>query len=64
MLEQYRKRFVGMQAFIAVVVGGVFIVCHRQWLPAAMFFVVMQIGALLGAGWASRLMRKSQSRGW
>ena len=64
MWEHYKKRFFGMQAFIAAFVCGVFVVCHRQWLPAAMFFVVMQMGALVGAGWASRLTRKAQSRGW
>jgi hypothetical protein len=64
MWEQYKKRFVRMQAFILAFACGVFVICNRQWLPAAMFFVVMQISAFVGAGWASRLTRKTQSRGW
>ena len=56
-MEHYKKTFVGMQVFIALVTAALFILFHRLWIPAATFFVMMQVGALVGALWATRLKR-------
>jgi len=64
MLEHYKKRFFGMQILIATVTLGVFLVTQHRLVPAAMFFFAMQLGAVVGAAWASRLKRKYQARGW
>jgi hypothetical protein len=65
MLEHYKKRFVGMQIFIAIFVLGIYLVDGHQWIPAAVFFVVMQFSAFVGAAWATRLKRRmQQGRGW
>lgn len=64
MLEHYKKRFWGMQIVIATVTLGVFFATHHILVPAAMFFFTMQLGAVVGAAWATRLKRKYQARGW
>jgi len=63
MLEQYKKRFWGMQAFIALVVIAVYM-STRLWGPPVVFFMTMQLGAFLGAAWAHRLKRKIQGQSW
>jgi hypothetical protein len=62
MLEHYKKRFLGMQSFIAFVVIAVYFAMNHRVVPAAIFFVTMQIGALMGAAWADRLTRRMQGR--
>ncbi len=72
MWEHYKKRFLGMQLLIAIVTSGVYLASgqsldrssDRSWVPAAMFFITMQLGAVLGAAWATRLKRKYLARGW
>lgn len=64
MWEHYKKRFLGMQILIAIVTSGVYLAAGRAWVPAAMFFITMQLGAVLGAAWAPRLKRKYLARGW
>ena len=64
MLEHYKKRFFGMQTFIAFVVIAVYFAMNHRVAPAAVFFVMMQIGALVGAAWAARLTRRLQGRVW
>ncbi|HYP76335.1 MAG TPA: hypothetical protein VER12_10280 [Polyangiaceae bacterium] len=61
MWEQYRKTAKGMQIIIAVVTIAVVIWSHHL-AAGAMFFVVMQLSAVLGAGWSVRL-RRLQERG-
>ena len=56
-MEHYKKTFVGMQVFIALVTAALFVLLHRLWIPAVTFFVMMQVGALVGALWATRLKR-------
>jgi uncharacterized membrane protein YfcA len=56
MWEQYKRTFVFTQVVI------VFITClaylgQRQWPTAALLFLVMQVGAVVGAVWAARLRR-------
>jgi hypothetical protein len=60
MWEQYRKTFVGMQVTIAAITGGAYFTMYRSFVPAAVFFVVMQSGALLGAYWGMRLKKRGQ----
>ena len=62
MWKHYRKTFVRMQIVIAIVTGIVFFVAQRQLPPAVLFFVVMQIGAIVGAIWAARLTALIQRR--
>ena len=55
MWNHYRKTFKSMQVTIAVFVAAVYVFFGRRWEAAAVFFVVMQAGALVGAVWAARL---------
>jgi uncharacterized membrane protein YfcA len=57
MWKQYKKTFVGMQLVICAITGGV-LAWRHLWDLAAMFFVTMQIGAVLGAMWGQRLKSK------
>ena len=56
MWARYRKTFASMQLFIAVIALGVLLLSHRFFLAGA-FFCTMQLGALFGAAWATRLER-------
>jgi len=61
MWEQYRKTAKGIQIVIAIVTIGITILT-RHLAAGAVFFVAMQLSAVLGAGWATRLQRL-QERG-
>jgi hypothetical protein len=61
MWEQYRKTAVGIQIVIAVVTVAV-LLWSRVLVVGAVFCLAMQLSALLGAGWATRLHRL-QERG-
>ena len=61
MWEQYRKTAVGIQIVISLVTFAV-VIWSRHLAAGAVFFVVMQLGAVLGAGWSVRL-RRLQERG-
>jgi hypothetical protein len=61
MLEQYKKTFKPMQGLIAFVTCSV-LIWLRAWNIAAGFFLVMQIGAVLGAFWASSLKSRILQR--
>ncbi|HVZ37200.1 MAG TPA: hypothetical protein VG963_32480 [Polyangiaceae bacterium] len=56
MWEQYKRTFVGMQAFILVAVLCILIGSHRVY-AAGVFLIAMQLGALFGAMWGARLKR-------
>jgi hypothetical protein len=62
MWQHYQRTFAGMQIMIAVVTVGIYFFLGRQMAAAVMFFIVMQIGALLGAAWAARLRRLMERR--
>jgi hypothetical protein len=62
MWQHYQKTFAGMQIMIAVVTAGIYFFVGRQMVAALTFFIVMQIGALLGAAWAARLRRAMEQR--
>jgi hypothetical protein len=57
MLERYKRTFVVTQAVIAAVTVAIFTQFH-VWQAAAVFFATMQLGAIVGAGWAARVKRK------
>jgi hypothetical protein len=60
MWEHYKKTFGRMQTVIALVTGEVFVGLHQMWFVTATFFLTMQVGAVVGAMWATRLKRKLQ----
>ena len=63
MWEHYQKTLKPVQATIATVTIAVYFGMHRMWFVTAVFFLMMQVGALLGALWAHRLRRKVQLQG-
>jgi len=62
MWQQYKKTLVGMQVTIAAFTAGAYLMMYRSFVPAAVFFVVMQIGAVFGAYWGARLKSRTQAR--
>lgn len=62
MWAQYKATFARMQLMIALITALVFFGLNRMGSVAAAFFIVMQLGSLVGATWASRLKRKMQPR--
>ena len=63
MWEEYRKTLKPVQALIATVTAATYLGMHRMWFVTAVFFLMMQVGALLGALWAHRLRQKVQLPG-
>jgi len=55
MWNQYKKTAVMTQAFIAITCVTVYFGTGRQALAALIYFAVMQVGAVLGALWASSI---------
>src|SRR5713226_352143 len=62
MWEQYRRTFRSMQALMVVVTLVVMSWTHA-WQKAAVVFVTMQIGAVLGANWGSQLKDRIRRAG-
>lgn len=58
MWSQYKRTLPFVQATILVVTVWIFLTAHHLLLLAALFFAVMQLGAILGAMWAYRLKQK------
>jgi hypothetical protein len=58
MWEQYKKTLIGMQLMIAVMTAVAYVLMYRNWQPAAVFFVAMQICAVGGAYWAMHLRKR------
>ena len=61
MFERYRRTFLGTQVLIAAVTAAIFLKL-QVWQTAAVFFVMMQLGAVVGALWASQLKRRIEQR--
>lgn len=57
MLAQYKKTFVPTQAVIALIAVAVLRLSH-SWSLAGLFFLTMQLSAVVGAAWALRLRGK------
>jgi hypothetical protein len=64
MWDHYRKSFWSMQVMILGITCAVFVMARQLWLVAALFFVVMQLGSVIGALWATRLRRKLERPPW
>jgi uncharacterized membrane protein YfcA len=62
MWHQYKRTFAKTQLVIALVTAGTFLGLGQVWARSAVFFLVMQVGAVLGAGWGVRLRRKVDGR--
>jgi hypothetical protein len=58
MWAQYKRTFWFMQVLICLVTCGIYLTMNHLVVAAALFFVVMQVSAVVGAMWASRLKRK------
>jgi len=58
MWAQYQKTFLQIQTLIAMVTCAVFFATGYRLAAAAVFFLVMQIGAVLGAMWGVRIKAK------
>ena len=58
MWEHYKKTFGSMQFAIAVASISIFYGLGHRLATTAVFFLMMQGGAVLGAAWAKRLRRK------
>ena len=58
MWEQYKKTLGAMQVVIGMVTIGV-LLWSRVWPLAGLFFVTMQIAAVIGAMWGHRLKGKA-----
>ena len=57
MWTQYRKTFWPMQAMILVVALVIYFGMDRLFSRAAIFWAIIQIGAVIGAAWAARLKK-------
>ena len=58
MWDHYKKTFKSMQAGIAIATIVLYFGLHRQPRVTAVFFLMMQLGAVVGAAWAQRLRHK------
>jgi hypothetical protein len=58
MWEQYKNTFLRMQIMIAVVTVMIYMKLGHSVVIAAGFLLAMQLGAVVGAMWGTRLKRK------
>jgi hypothetical protein len=58
MWEQYKKTFAKTQAVIVVVTAATYFLMGGVAARSAVFFLMMQLGALAGAAWGVRLKKK------
>jgi uncharacterized membrane protein YfcA len=58
MWEHYKSTFLGMQLMILTVTAAVYLFFGHVATMAAIFFLTMQVGSVLGAWWANRLRRR------
>ncbi|QOV88758.1 hypothetical protein [Humisphaera borealis] len=62
MWEHYRNTFAGMQIMIGVVTASIYLFFGQSIFVASVFFLVMQLSAVIGAVWAVRLRAYVQRR--
>ena len=60
MWSQYKSTSLRIQTVIAMVTCAAYFATGHRLPAAAVFFAVMQIGAVLGAMWGVRLKAKAQ----
>jgi hypothetical protein len=58
MWAQYKKTFLRIQIVITLVTFAVFLATAHRLPEAGVFFIVMQIGAVLGAMWGVRMQAR------
>jgi len=58
MWRMYRRRFLVMQLPILIVCIVLRVLYQAPWARIGVFFAVMQLPAVIGAFWASRMQRK------
>jgi hypothetical protein len=56
--SQYKRTFLWTQLAVLLIAFQIHRLVHYQWNISGVFFVTMQLGAVLGAMWAVRLKRK------
>jgi hypothetical protein len=64
MLEQYKKTFRKTQAVILIATVATYYGLGHVAARSAVFFLMMEIGAVLGAMWGVRLKRKVDGKAW
>jgi len=64
MWQQYKRTFTKTQAVIAAATIATYFYTGHMVARSAVFFVMMQIGAVLGAAWGTRLKRKVDQSVW
>jgi ABC-type uncharacterized transport system permease subunit len=60
--ERYRKTLIPNQVGILLVCLILAFYVKMPWIGVLAYFLVMQLGALLGAMWTSRLLKKFDRR--
>ena len=58
MWEPYKGTFAKTQLVIGLITAGTYIYVGRVASRSIVFFLVMQVGAVLGALWGARLKKK------
>jgi hypothetical protein len=58
MWAQYKKTFAKTQMVIAIVTAAIYLALGQGAARAAVFFLMMQMGAVAGAMWGVRLRKK------
>jgi hypothetical protein len=64
MWDQYKRTFTKTQAVIAIATMGTYFYLGHGAARSAVFFLMMQIGGVLGAMWGTRLRKKVDSQAW
>jgi hypothetical protein len=62
MWQTYWKRFPLMQGLILVLCAVMYYVLKLRWAQVAATFVVMEIGAVLGAWYGTRMRKRVESQ--
>ena len=62
MWQQYRKTAVPMQLLILAFCAATYFFTGAPPLTVAVVFVTMQVGAVLGAGWGTRIKRRTKGQ--
>ena len=62
MLKQYRSTFAKTQMVIALITAATYLGLGQVASRSVIFFLAMQVGAVLGAMWGVRLKHKVDSR--
>jgi hypothetical protein len=64
MWEQYKRTFGKTQMAIMLVTAATYLGLGHVASRSAVFFLMMQVGAVLGAAWGVRLKRKVDRKAW